>query len=449
VRPGHRRFTVAIAASSLAPTLLAAVVVWRSDLSQPARLGWIAAVFVVWAASVISIRSRSSYHLRTISNLLAALREGDYSFRAREHSRSDPFHEVITEVNLLADALRLKRVDDLEATGLVREVMAEIDVAVFAFDASHVLRQVNRAGEELLGRDRAVIGATASELGLEDCLSGEPSRAVQLFIDGSASRWEMRRGAFRQHGRPHQILMLSDLSRALRAEELAAWKRMIRVIGHELNNSLAPITSLTGSMERLVRRDPLPDDWRSDVVRGFEVIASRVEALNRFMTDCSRLAKIPEPTLTPVDVGACVRRVVELEKGGSIRIAGGPDTTVPADADQLEQVLINLVRNAVEASPDDGGPVEIGWTATHTSLEITIRDEGPGLADPESLFIPFYTTKPTGSGIGLFLCRHIAESHGGSVTVTDRPDGPGCEAVLRLPRAGGTPEERHPGDPGS
>ncbi len=354
-------------------------------------------------------------------------------FRAREQSRSDPFSEVITEVNLLADTLRRQRVDDLEATGLVREVMAEIDMAVFAFDASHRLRQVNHAGEQLLGPERAVIGASAAELGLEDCLSGAPARTVQLLIDGSDSRWEMRRGAFRQQGRPNQLLVLSDVSRALHAEELAAWKRMIRVIGHELNNSLAPITSLTGSMERLVRRDPLPDDWRSDVVRGFEVIASRVEALNRFMTDCSRLAKIPEPTLAPVDVGACVRRVVELEKRLPIRVVGGPNVTVPADQDQLEQVLINLVRNAVEASSETQGMVEVGWVEDGRWLEINVRDEGSGLIDPESLFIPFYTTKPTGSGIGLFLCRHIAEAHGGSVVVRNRNHRPGCEAVLRLP----------------
>jgi len=433
VRTAHRRLTVVIAASSFLPTLLATVVLWQSDLSLSLRLGSITTLMILWVSAVMYIRARSRYHLRTLSNLLAALREGDFSFRAREQSRSDPFSEVITEINLLADTLRRQRVEDLEANALVREVMAEIDVAVFAFDASHRLRQVNHAGEELLGPHRAVLGASASELGLESCLTGAPARTVQLEIDGSNLRWEMRRGAFRQHGRPTQLLVLSDVSRALHAEELAAWKRMIRVIGHELNNSLAPITSLTGSMERLVRRDPLPDDWQSDVVRGFEVIASRVEALNRFMTDCSRLAKIPEPTLSPVDVGACVRRVAELEKRLPIRVSGGPDATVPADQDQLEQVLINLVRNAVEASVETKGAVEIDWTEDGRWLDITIRDEGSGIADPENLFIPFYTTKTDGSGIGLFLCRHIAESHGGSVLVRNRKDRPGCEAILRLP----------------
>ena len=430
----HRRLTAVIAASSLLPTLVAAILVWHSELSDSWRF---ALVFVLVSFSIGStafVSSRSTYRLRTLSNLLAALREGDYSFRARQRSRTDPFDEVIAELNHLAETLRRQRVDDLEATGLVREVMAEIDVAVFAFDASHRLRQVNHAGEELLGPDRAVIGASASDLGLESCLSGAPARTVQLEIDGSNSRWEMRRGAFRQHGRPNQILLLSDVSRALHAEELAAWKRMIRVIGHELNNSLAPITSLTGSMERLVRRDPLPDDWQSDVVRGFEVIASRVEALNRFMTDCSRLAKIPDPTLAPLDIGECIRRVAELEQRHPIDIIDGPVSIVSADQDQIEQVLINLVRNAVEASGDTDGSVEIEWAGNDHWLEIAIRDEGPGIADPENLFIPFYTTKAEGSGIGLFLCRQIAEAHGGSVSVRSRDDRAGCEAVLRLPR---------------
>jgi len=429
----HGRLSGLIATASLLPTLIAAVFIWRSTLSPQWRVTMIVALAILSIGSLAYIRSRSKYRLGTVSNLLAAVREGDYSFRARQQSRADPFDEVIFELNLLAETLRRQRVDDLEATALVRKVMAEIDVAVFAFDASHRLRQVNSAGEVLLGPDRAVLGASASELGLESCLTGTPARTVQLEIDGSNSRWEMRRGAFRQHGRPNHLLVLSDVSRALHAEELAAWKRMIRVIGHELNNSLAPITSLTGSMERLVRRDPLPDDWQSDVVRGFEVIASRVEALNRFMTDCSRLAKIPEPTLSPVDVNACIRRVAELEEHLPIRVLGGPDATVPADQDQLEQVLINLVRNAVEASVETGGAVEVDWTEDGPWLAITIRDEGSGLADPENLFIPFYTTKSEGSGIGLFLCRHIAESHGGSVLVKNRKDRTGCEAILRLP----------------
>ena len=247
----------------------------------------------------------------------------------------------------------------------------------------------------------------------------------------------MRRGSFRQHGRPNHLLVLSDVSRALQAEELAAWKRLIRVIGHELNNSLAPITSLAGSLEKVVDQDPLPEDWRSDLGSGLQVISSRVEALNRFMGDCSRLAKLPEPTIAPVDLGACVRNTVALEKRLAVKIGGGPPVTVAADQDQLEQVLINLTKNAVEASLESGGSVSIHWTTDDDMAEVVIRDDGPGLPDSGNLFVPFFTTKKTGSGIGLFLSRQIVEAHGGSVTVRNRAPGPGCEAVLRIPLADG------------
>jgi signal transduction histidine kinase len=232
-------------------------------------------------------------------------------------------------------------------------------------------------------------------------------------------------------------VVLSDVSQALRAEELAAWKRLIRVIGHELNNSLAPITSLAGSMVRLTEQDPLPADWRSDLGRGLGVISSRAEALARFMSDCSRMAKMPEPTLESLEIASCVRRVAELETRLQVKIVDGPGTVVAADQDQIEQVLINLVRNAVEASLSTGGGVEIGWRATDDRVEVVVRDDGPGLPESANLFVPFFSTKPEGSGIGLFLCRQIAEAHGGSVTVENRADGAGCEAWLTLPRDSG------------
>jgi len=428
-----RRLSGLVLLSGLLPAVVAVLLLWRSGLTPTLRYTVIGIVVAVWWGVALYVHVRLRYRLRTLSNLLAALREGDYSFRVRHISREDAFDEVVAELNLLAENLRQQRVEDLESTALVRKVMAEIDVAVFAFDASERLRQVNTAGEDLFDNDVPLLGATALELGLDGCLSGPPARTVQLEIGGSRGRWEMRRGTFRQYGRPNQLLVLSDVSRALRAEELAAWKRLIRVIGHELNNSLAPITSLAGSLERLVDQEPLPDDWRSDFGRGLEVIGSRVESLNRFMGDCSRLAKLPDPKLSPVDIPSCVRRVAELEERLPVRVLGGPEIVMSADQDQLEQVLINLVRNAVEASAETGGSVKIGWTTTRDILEITVHDDGAGLPNSANLFVPFFTTKTEGSGIGLFLSRHIAEAHGGSVIVRNRRDRPGCEATLRIP----------------
>jgi two-component system nitrogen regulation sensor histidine kinase NtrY len=437
-RPGlHTRFVHLVLLSGVPGTGVALALIARSD--QPVQARWMLALLVVaaWLGIVLVVRARSRYHLRTLSNLLAALREGDFSFRVRDVSRTDPYGEVVAELNLLAETLRRQRVDDLEATALVRKVMGEIDVAVFAFDASHHLLQVNASGERMYREAPNLLGATAAELGLEACLSGPSSRTVELEIGGSMGRWEMRRGSFRQHGRPNQLLVLSDVSRALQAEELAAWKRLIRVIGHELNNSLAPITSLAGSLERVVDQEPLPEDWRSDLGRGLQVIASRVDALNRFMGDCSRLAKLPEPTIATVDLARCIHAAAALEKRLAVRVEGGPAALVAADRDQIEQVLINLIKNAVEASLESGGSVGISWTAGDGMARVVIADDGPGLPESANLFVPFFTTKKEGSGIGLFLSRQIAEAHGGSVSVANRLGRPGCEAVLCIPLASG------------
>jgi signal transduction histidine kinase len=326
----------------------------------------------------------------------------------------------------------------MEATTLLRKVMAEIDVAVFTFDEERELTFMNRAGARLIGQpvERA-LGRKAEDLGLDDYLEGEAPRVINTAFPGGVGRWEIRRSSFRQGGRPHELLVLSDLSQPLREEERQAFQRLIRVIGHEMNNSLAPIKSIAGSLSTITERDPLPSDWRDDVQRGLSVIASRSESLSRFMTAYARLAKLPPPKLAPLEVGAVVDRVVSLEKGHNIQIAGGPRLAVQGDTDQLEQLLINLLRNAMDAVRETGGAVSVGWErvlgSSPPTMELWVEDEGPGLSNTGNLFVPFFTTKPGGSGIGLVLCRQIAEAHGGSLMLENREDRTGCRASLRLP----------------
>jgi signal transduction histidine kinase len=243
----------------------------------------------------------------------------------------------------------------------------------------------------------------------------------------------MRRSTFRESGMPHHLLVLTDLSRPLREEERQAWQRLIRVLGHELNNSLAPIKSMAGTLEKILDRQPRPEDWEGDVRQGLGVIEARAAALTRFMEAYARLARLPSPKLQPVEAGALVRRVAGLERRAAINLLPGPELTVRADADQLEQLLINLLRNAVDAALETGGGVSVSWTRQGDQLEVRIQDEGPGLANTTNLFVPFFTTKPAGSGIGLVLSRQIAEAHGGSLTLENRKDRTGCEARLHLP----------------
>ena len=412
-------------------------ILWLGEFA--ARVQWTATVLLVgaWVGLTVALREQVVRPLGTLANMLAALREGDFSIRARVTSADDPLSLTYMEVNALEEILRNQRLGAVEATETLRKVLEEIDVAVFAFDPEGTLRLVNRAGERLLGRpaDR-LIGTSASDLRLDDALGGVAPRTVEVSFAGGTGRWELRRSVVRQEGYPLRLLALSDLSRALREEERQAWKRIIRVLSHEINNSLAPIKSITGSLRGLLAARDLPKDVDEDVQRGLEVISSRAESLGRFMASYARLARLPKPELVPVEVRELVRGVARLETRLPVDVVPGEDVTVRADPDQLEQALINLVRNAVDATLESAGDgrVTLGWSVRERDLEIRVEDDGPGLGDTGNLFVPFYTTKPGGSGIGLVLSRQIAEGHGGSLVLEPRTRDRGVRARMTLPR---------------
>jgi two-component system nitrogen regulation sensor histidine kinase NtrY len=380
------------------------------------------------------VDGRLVFPLQTISNLLAALREGDYSIRGPQARAGDALGVVMLEINALGETLREQRLGAVEATTLLRTVMAEIDVAIFAFDQTQRLRLVNRAGERLLAQPyERLLGRSAEELGLAGCLEGDPARTIRAGFPGASGTYGLRRGSFRERGLPHHLLVLTDLSQALREEERLAWQRLLRVLGHELNNSLAPIRSIAGSLSALLDKAPRPADWQDDLRRGLDVIGGRSEALSRFMESYSRLARLPRPRFQRVDVGAWMRRNIGMETRLAVALDPGPALEIPGDPDQLDQLLINLLRNAADAALETGGGVSAGWRRNGKSVEIWIDDEGPGLAATANLFVPFFTTKPGGTGIGLALSRQIAEAHGGALTLENRKGAKGCAARLRLP----------------
>jgi len=401
-----------------------------------AALGLTGAAAAIWIAGVLGVHRNAVQPLRTLASLLGGLRRGDYSMRSARARADDPLGLVMLEANALADTLTEQRIGALEATALLRKVMGEIDVAVFAFDEDACLRLVNRAGERLLGLPRERIEReSASALGLAPLLEGPSPRVVDLAFPGASGRGELRRGTFRQNGRPHALLVVADVSRALRQEELAAWRSLVRVLSHEINNSLTPIASVAGSMRKLLDRNPRPADWNEDLQRGLELVEGRAGALRRFMAAYARLARLPPPMLKDVELEPLVVRVAALESRMKVEVERGPDVVVQGDADQLEQLFINLITNAVDAALPDGGRVVVGWLREGRAAIVRVQDEGEGLADTPNLFVPFFSTKPGGSGIGLALSRQIAESHGGSVVLHNREDARGAEALVRLPLA--------------
>ncbi|MFY9731833.1 MAG: ATP-binding protein [Candidatus Acidiferrales bacterium] len=430
----ERRILLLALCAGLASTVVALILLWSGGYSS--KLQWTLTVLMIltWLSFAFTAQSRVVFPLRTLSNLLAALREGDFSIRARGANEGDALGEVLREVNALGETLRQQRLGALEATALLRKVMEEVDVAVFAIDGNGALRLVNRAGERILNQpEERLLGGNAAELGLAEYLTGETPRIEQIAFPGKSGRWEIHRGNFREAGLAHQLLVITDLSRALRDEERQAWQRLIRVLGHELNNSLAPIKSVAENLGSMLARKDRDPDWADDMRSGLNIIAARTDGLARFMSAYARLAKLPPPTFQGVDVGVWIRRVTGLESRLQVKLQPGPEVRIQADPDQLDQLLINLLRNAVDASLETGGGVQVGWNREDGYIDVWVQDDGPGIPNPTNLFVPFFTTKPGGSGIGLVLSRQIAEAHGGTLTLENRETERGCEARLRLP----------------
>jgi nitrogen fixation/metabolism regulation signal transduction histidine kinase len=418
----------------LTPLIVSGALLATLDgLSGPLRAvlfgtGLLLSVLVGWIRG-----NRLVATLGTVFDLLLAVREGDYSMRGRVRPGRDPLQGMIADVNVLTDDLRAGRRKRTEASRFLGKTLVALHSAVFVVDDKSRVTFINPAARRLIGGERAsIVGHDTDSLGLSVPLGAADGAILTHRFPAANGRWAVRRAVWYSEGTEHTMVMLHDLSAALSEEERRAWQRLIRVLSHELNNSLAPIGSLAGSLSTLLDagdRATTVDELRL----GLEVIGRRAHSLTRFLAGYGRLARLPPLQRRPFRLDVALLRFARLEQRKIIDVHGASAVTIDGDEDQLGQAFINLMRNAVEATLATGGGVRVDWRIEEDYARVTVEDEGSGLPASDGLFVPFFTTKPEGSGIGLTLTRLIVEAHGGTVDLAARSDARGVVATVRLP----------------
>src|SRR5258707_4629691 len=396
----ERRISLFSLFVALPGMLLSGILIWMQAWSLESKFALTLVELFVWWLLAMALHEQTTRPLQTLANVISALREEDYSFRARGAATDDALGELSLEVNALADLLAEQRIRAIEADALLRRVVEEIEVPLFTFDPDQILRLVNSAGERLLQRPSVrLLGRTAREIGLAACMNAESETVVPLPFQGPNARWLVRRSSFRQKGVPHTLVVLSDVSRVLREEERGAWQRLIRVLGKELNNSLTPIKSIAGTLRAQISNGALDSDQREDFERGLSIIESGAHSFNRFLQAYRQLAQMPPPIVRKTQLAPIVQRVAALEASLPVRVLPSPPTELMVDPDQLEQMLINLMRNAVEAAiePQHSAPapitrvtsaltpreprVVVSWELTEKDMVLIIEHNGPRLGN--------------------------------------------------------------------
>lgn len=438
--------------ASLIPSVLLLVTLWVQGLSRYLilLLAIILGSLIAWA--VTFVHNRSLYQFRSMSNLLQAMVKGDYSLRARVIGKDGALLELVNSINALSGTLNRERLLTIESQLLIGKIIDQIDVAILAVDSDRRITLLNPAAGLLLAielNDHRPVTEDRLPAALQQLISMDSgqSQVGDFSFATRKGRFHVHKEQFRDQGVSQDLVFITDVRTILRAEEHKAWQNLIRVLGHEINNSLAPIASVSDTLAQRVSRDLDRDSLDAEtgerLLRGLALVGERANSLADFTNRYRQLARLPQPAQQKTDLAGLVERVVALFRKGQARsvpvhVLPGPVLSLDLDVSQIEQVLINLLKNAGESMTDgqaqfSDGEITIGWKTTGTQLHLSIEDEGQGLVNPDNLFVPFYTTKPDGSGIGLVLCRQIIEAHGGYLSLANRIDHSGCRAIIELP----------------
>jgi two-component system, NtrC family, nitrogen regulation sensor histidine kinase NtrY len=376
------------------------------------------------------------YQYGNLNNLLNALVQGDYSLRGRFSHGDLVFNDLIGLINDLAQRLNTQRIESVESQFLVNIVLEHIDTAILAIDGTNKINFFNSSAKRLLElNEHDQIDELLEQLGCHSEAPAGYNKVVELQLKNQKGKYNVNIEEYRESGVKHKILFITDVRHLLRSEERRAWQRLVRVISHEINNSLTPIASISETLINLLERNDPEHRHSSELISGLSLIGERAQGLKRFVESYKQLAKLPDPQRKNVSVYTIFQKMRLLFGEDNIKIDCDQALQLYVDPVQLEQVVINVFKNAFESigKVDSSKFVEVICVTKEYVCEIQILDYGSGIGKTENLFIPFYTTKKNGSGIGLALCRQIIEAHNGNISIFNRTDVQGCCVSIELP----------------
>ncbi len=416
-----------------------------TTLAVPLAALAIVLAIVAWRARREARRLAES--LDTLADVLERFAQGE----VQEHPTVDAAMPPASRRALLAasrqgDLLAHERQAVTQSALHLRSLLRAIDAVVFTLDTRGQLTWCNRRAVERFALHASPVGRPVADTPLGVFVPDTWQRAagdVALCEIPSATGptvWQRYIGQIDQPGRRETLVAATDISAAMRRGEERAFSRLVRVLSHELNNSLAPIASVTGSVAD--RLDALHDAAVGDSAVLLRAVGARAQHLAAFVGRFAHLADLPAPRPAPVAVDAMMRGLAATLPDGDFSIEPGPPIVLRIDRSQVEQALVNLLTNAVQAGADRGSrQVIIRWRVADTDrrmaagVYIDIDDHGPGVQAARDLFVPFFSTRPNGRGVGLFLSRQLVEMNGGALTLTTRPDGSGARAQVVFPLA--------------
>ena len=448
-----RKSTLSFENSLMTSVILAGIVPWLTLLlvfwlnDYPFALS--ALLLVLLMTNLLyfawSARQKVKNQINTTANLLESIQSNDYTLRGHLPERfenganGDTMANLTWQINQLSDSLSQQRLQAKESQMLLGKVVNNIDIAIFAVNNSNTISMANNAFLKMLGKSQDeetfVLGKTIEQLDITHLVNAENDTTIENPTNMTQGRFLVYCDTFVEQSEQHRLFLLKDASKLLRREESEAWQKLIRVISHEINNSLAPISSMSESLKSLVHKE----GRETDIEDGLEIIQTRSTSLIKLLRGYQSLAKLPPPVPKQEDLKWIIEKICLLHQKIAIEFKQTSEVLVNVDRSQIEQVLINLVKNANESqraihTENNLPAIEIEITTTSDEAIINIKDQGTGIRNVENIFTPFYTTKSKGSGVGLLVSRQIVEAHGGTLQLQNRQDKQGGIATITLPK---------------